>query len=175
MRKDKKSRKPVYYNIPMTMACVLFCLTLFTTHFTGGLYARYTATDTADDAARVAKFSVKHLLKENAEERTQLNVVMVPGQYKYTVDVTNNSEVDVNCTITLENTTDNLPLQLKVYKEGASDVEIDAATAVYSGNLDANSGTTTYVLCVTFPQENANSYINMLDVVEFSVLTEQID
>lgn len=48
----KKSRM----NIPMCLAFVLFCLTLFSMHFTNGLYARYVVSDSGRDEARVVKF-----------------------------------------------------------------------------------------------------------------------
>ena len=43
-------------NIPMCAACVLFCLTLFSFYFTGGLFARYTTNNAGSDSARVIKF-----------------------------------------------------------------------------------------------------------------------
>ena len=43
-------------NIPMCVACVLFCLTLFSFYFTGGLFARYVTNNEGVDSARVIKF-----------------------------------------------------------------------------------------------------------------------
>ncbi len=43
-------------NIPMCAACVLFCLTLFSFYFTGGLFARYITNNEGNDSARVIKF-----------------------------------------------------------------------------------------------------------------------
>lgn len=43
-------------NIPMALACVMLCLTLFTTSIVGGLLARYTTTGTGADRARVIRF-----------------------------------------------------------------------------------------------------------------------
>lgn len=43
-------------NIPMFMSVVLFWLTLVTTHFTGGLYAKYVVKGSGEDSARVIKF-----------------------------------------------------------------------------------------------------------------------
>ena len=43
-------------NIPMCLACVLLCLTLFSVHFSSGVVARYTATADSGDSARVIKF-----------------------------------------------------------------------------------------------------------------------
>ena len=43
-------------NIPICLAGVLLCLTLFSTHFTGGLFARYVSRDSGSDSARVIQF-----------------------------------------------------------------------------------------------------------------------
>lgn len=43
-------------NIPICLAGVLLCLTLFSTHFTGGLFARYISRDSGSDSARVIQF-----------------------------------------------------------------------------------------------------------------------
>ena len=187
--KKQKSRKSVPYNIPMTLACVLFCLTLVTTHMTGGLYARYVAADSAADIARVAKFNVGHEIKKgDGTLVTDLSLQLVPGVHQYGIDIINNSEVDVNCTIAVTNTTDNLPLHFNVYTaEEYNSMQVNSTTnsnilaqsvavnfaKTYS--IDANSGKTSYILTVTFPQENSADYINMLDIVQLSILTEQKD
>lgn len=86
MRKEKqKNRKAVPYNIPMVMACVLFCCTLVSMHFTGGLYARYTATDTSADGARAATFGQLELVQTvNGTEVGASNEIMVVP--KVTID-----------------------------------------------------------------------------------------
>ena len=43
-------------NIPLCLAALLFCLTLLSSHFTGGLYARYISRDSGEDSARVIRF-----------------------------------------------------------------------------------------------------------------------
>lgn len=43
-------------NLPLMMALVLFYLTVFSTYFTAGLYAKYVVTGNASDSARVIKF-----------------------------------------------------------------------------------------------------------------------
>lgn len=55
MAKYKKAQ----INIPMCLAAVLLCLTMFSLHFTGGLYAKYIVRDSGEDSARVAAFDVK--------------------------------------------------------------------------------------------------------------------
>ena len=54
MAKGKRSRAKV--NIPICLAGVLLCLTLFSIHLTGGIFARYTTTSTSSDSARVIRF-----------------------------------------------------------------------------------------------------------------------
>ena len=43
-------------NIPLCLACVLLCLTLFSFHFSGGVVARYSTTASSGDSARVIQF-----------------------------------------------------------------------------------------------------------------------
>lgn len=78
-------------NIPMALACVLLCLTLITTHLTGGLFARYTATAQASDSARVAKFQVTGTENGTVSVR---NDAVGNGEYLFTV--TNHSEVSIS-------------------------------------------------------------------------------
>lgn len=53
MRQSNR-RTPVVFHVGL----VLFCLVLFSTYLTGGLYARYTTTASGSDSARVAKFQI---------------------------------------------------------------------------------------------------------------------
>ena len=76
-------------NIPMFTALILLLLTMVTTHYTSGLYARYSSTAYGTDAARVAKFDVSFNLRDN-EDGT------------YTVTVNNNSEVSVKYSVIVE-------------------------------------------------------------------------
>ena len=65
----------------MWTAGVLFCLVLITTSMMGGLFARYTATETGSDSARVAKFGNLTLTEtgdfvESADKKT---AKIIPG------------------------------------------------------------------------------------------------
>ena len=80
------------FNIPMCAAFILFILTLISMHLTSGLFARYTATATGTDSARVAKFDVRGSLDRsditvNCKETGKSGV--------YTITVNNQSEVTV--------------------------------------------------------------------------------
>lgn len=77
-------------NIPMMLACVLLCLTLITTHLTGGLFARYTAKGEGGDSARVAKFHVT-----GTPEATVTINSNADRDETYMLTVTNHSEVAI--------------------------------------------------------------------------------
>ncbi len=95
-------------NIALFAAAVLLCLTLFTTHLTSGLYARYTTTASGSDSARVAKFEVKYTMPNNvvfdlAPSGTQSQSIEI--------EFTNNSEVTVRFGIKI---TTSVPLPNKL-------------------------------------------------------------
>ena len=45
-------------NPMLTLAAILLCLVMISTHFTSGLYAKYTSRSSAASSARVASFSI---------------------------------------------------------------------------------------------------------------------
>ena len=65
-------------NIPMCIAAVLFCLTLFSMHLTGGLYAAYTTSSSGGDSARVIKFG-NLTLTEEGDFYEANKLLIVPG------------------------------------------------------------------------------------------------
>ncbi len=68
-------------NIPMCVACVLFCLTLFSFYFTGGLFARYVTNNEGVDSARVIKFG-DITITETGDFTAQAdknNFIVIPG------------------------------------------------------------------------------------------------
>lgn len=58
MKKDKEKRRSslTFGEKMLFIAGILLCLVLITTAMMGGLFARYVASDTGQDSARVAKF-----------------------------------------------------------------------------------------------------------------------
>lgn len=54
--KPTRPAKTAIVNLPMCIACVLFCLTLISIRLTSGLYAKYVATGSDNDTARVISF-----------------------------------------------------------------------------------------------------------------------
>ncbi len=69
MERHRKIRK---VNLPMAIASVLFCLTLFSIYLTSGLYARYTSTGIGKDTARVITFGDLTFTEES-------NDFVIPG------------------------------------------------------------------------------------------------
>lgn len=94
-------------NIALYLAFLLFILALLSTHFTGGLYGRYSTNATGNSAARVAKFQVDVLGSGNLAADCAENDDLV-----YTLYVTNLSEVTVEYTVSV--TFDKAPESLGV-------------------------------------------------------------
>lgn len=93
-----KRKNPSRVNIPMCAAGVLLCLTLFSVHLTSGLYAKYTATATGSDSARVAKFEVDVSGQNLADITcTQSDT----DSSTYTITINNKSEVAVEYTLSV--------------------------------------------------------------------------
>lgn len=65
-------------NIPICLAAVLLCLTLFSFHLCGGLYAKYTVSDYSQDSARVIKFG-DLTLTEEGDFYDGSKLMIIPG------------------------------------------------------------------------------------------------
>lgn len=81
-----KAAKKAKLNIPMCLAGILFCLTLISVHLTGGLYAKYTASGTGSDSARVITFGELTLTetgdftsKTDSEKNEYKEFIIIPG------------------------------------------------------------------------------------------------
>ena len=126
-------------NIPMCAALVLLFLTMLSIHLTSGLYARYTATSTASDSARVAKFDV------TAE------VQPVDGKEgEFTLTVTNNSEVAVEYQVVVT-LSDRLDAEIRnpadITEANGNSVSGDKKTVTNSQwELAPNTGVRTHTL-----------------------------
>lgn len=77
MRPRRRQRAKM--NIPMCLACVLLCLTLFSLHFTSRLYARYTVSSSGADSARVITFGQIELTETGDFETDGKTMKLIPG------------------------------------------------------------------------------------------------
>lgn len=153
-------------NIPMILACILFCLTLFSFHFMGGLYAKYTAHTSASDEARVAKFEITEDNKSFTEE---LMISFAPGTIETEIQVANKSETAVAYTIAVENLTQNIPLQFQI----ADSTEVfEQAPQTYEL---AMGETDKYTIKLIWSYEDALQHIGKVDQVRIVLNAVQID
>lgn len=154
-------------NIPICVACVLLCLTLFSFHLCGGLYARYTSTATGSDYARVARFDVS---EAGACLSTDYLVeTVVPGTTTQRITVTNNSEVAVAYKVTVENTTQNIPFAFSV--NGSEPVQDLCSVVCY---LEPNS-TSDIAVSSVWSEDGALEYMGMVDLIKLSIRAVQVD
>ena len=151
------------------LAGVLLCLTLFSMHLTSGLYARYAASASGGDSARVAKFDIAQ--KGTLSELLLLDVY--PGfSAAYDIQLNNHSEVAVSYTVSVEQLTNNLPLELTWDGMVMSD-----NAAASSGTFEANTqDMEKYTLNVSWPKGvNDDAYSYELDALRVVVRVAQVD
>ena len=162
-------------NIPAIMAAILLCLTVLSACLLSGLYARFTAEDAENDEARVASFNIEG---SGFSQAINFNMTMNPGDVATkSLTVTNKSEVSVRYTVTLVNTTKNLPLCLH---DSASlsylnlDSERSFSYVLAPGGTDA----LTYGFEFLWPSDVNDGFVErsgMLDNICVTVLATQID
>ena len=160
------NRKASKINIPMFVACVLLCLTLMSLHLMGGIYARYVSVSEGSDSARVAKFGI-------SENKTAFSETFLlstrPGVENMEIAVENDSEVAVAYTVTVKNTTNNIPYSFSI---GGGAPEFSSCTS--TANLAPDSNATVTVSAI-WDAEGALDYMGMVDLITVSIIAQQID
>lgn len=177
MRKERNAKE----NILMCIVAVLLCATLFSMHLVGGLYARYTASMSGSDRARVAAFSITQAgtIFENIE------ATVTPGTTQsVTLTITNKSEVAMEYTLTVTNVTGNLtPLKFKLIPAGDTPL---VTTESYKNGISINGArqipgehVDQYTLNIVWDpsanEEDDLALIGMVDYITVSVTAAQID
>lgn len=171
-----KKKKFDFHTFVMRLAAVLLSLVMLTTGMISGRYARYVTSATGSDGARVAKFTVtQQSIKYGETDLTAVTIPMpeiLPGGSE-TVDVlvTYDTEVAVRNIISVTNKYGNLPLTLSVGEKGGT-----ASVGTFEGVYPSGAYTKEYAVTVTWPADsNSQNYIGMVDLLEITVTTEQID
>jgi len=185
-------------NVPFCVAIVLLCLTLVSMHLTGGLFARYTATTSASDSARVANMSTVSFvvvkgsdvqLSETTELLVQpgksMEVNIVVRNYGTSEDASSTEdvcEVALKCSVSARNITGNLPFTLSLAKKGQEDAQTATGTNPVSIGEDqilfeaGVASTQEYTLSIVWPEgENTADLAFEIDALEITVNTEQVD
>lgn len=154
-------------NIPVCVAGVLLCLTLFSAHLTSGLYARYITTASGEDGARVAIFDITD---DGAYFSDQLLVESAPGEEVYKpIRVINNSEVTVAYVVTITNTTGNIPYLFSVD-------ESTPVSGVCTVTCQLAPGAEKLVeISASWSVDGALEYMGMVDLVKITIVAQQVD
>jgi len=169
----EKNKSPMM-NIPMVMALILLCLTLISTHFTAGLYARYVSRAAGSDSARVAKFNITESVFYDGNSH-QLNssfsVGITPDDTAVIVFTVNNqSEVTVKCSILVENVYRNIPFEMKMNGVNSVNGLLEVNNIYLSSNASED-----FSLDIVWSKEGALEYIKKTDLVRITLIVEQVD
>lgn len=159
------------------LAAILLMLVLVTTSIVSGRYARYTASATANDSARVAKFSVTqtaNFIGDGTQTKTLLY-----GQDNM-ISVTNDSEVAVRYSIEITTVYGNMPLRFSVSQgEGENEVvteltEVEEGKYLFSADMAPNS-TAEYNLIAQLAANTDDAFAGMVDLIQITLKATQID
>lgn len=171
--KKSNRRTPIVFYVGILLAC----LTLVSIHMTSGLYARYTTSASGQDSARVARFAVTETLQVIKADGTTGDTFVVgdvlrPGaSTTYTFTVQNNSEVAVS--LTVQNT------EYPIGNEGEiSNTRYDELPIQVSGGAVVLQPGETRDVVFTLTWDPAKidpSYGYMIDMVELTVIVQQVD
>ncbi len=147
--------------IAFRLGLILLCLLLVTVYMMSGIYARYSSTATASSRAKVAKFEFSDNLNTQVEPLSTNATELYPGWNKrINIEIQNKGEVTLTCKVTIENLTNNLPI------ENTSSQSVTVA----SGKTETVSVT------LQWPEDkNSVEYEGKTDVLRISVSVEQAD
>lgn len=159
-------------NIPIRVAGVLLCLTLFSTYLVTGLFARYTAGAQSSDNARVAKFSIQG----SCNLTESIEASLIPGgSIPATVLIQNDSEVAVEYTVDVTNVTNNLPLRFRMEKV-ASSPTVQAENTTFTAQQLPGNHTDQYTLYIDWGEADGDlARMGMVDYITVTVTAAQID
>lgn len=137
---------------------------------TGVTLSGYVSTTFSGDQARVAKFEIE----EPGYQEVLVTADLVPGeQSSHLLEVRNKSEVAVEYTIAVKNTTGNLPLSFTVDGVGADETSGEFS---YTEPLQPNESKRSYVLQIMWPEDiSSPDYAGMVDLIKVTVTANQKD
>ena len=181
MKKSNKRAPRIFY-----LGIFVLCMTLFSSHMTGGLYARYTSNASGSDSARVARFDVA-IDFTDGHEFVLSRYEAGKGVLDYVISVASQSEVAVTYDVVLifsqtppdwvvVEIDENIPTSIA---DGAGGTKIYTFTKVGSLGPTTTEQELSHHLTFTMPtleQMNANTYPDFNDLgVKIVVQATQID
>lgn len=167
---------------------VLLCMVLASFWLMCNIYARYSTQASGSDSARVARFDVQ---ETGTLSEQIINANVYPGfSERYTVGVTNNSEVTIEYVMNVKNKYNNLPLQFRMLDSAGKEITTNSseASSEYalskSDEIVAGDSTEhTYQLEISWPVSQTNEgedsqdpdYAGKVDVIEITLKAIQKD
>ena len=176
MKKSNKRAPLIFY-----LGIFVLCMTLFSSHMTGGLYARYTSNASGSDSARVARFDVS--IELPTKEEFDLNCYDAAKQsIDYQISVTPTAKNEVAVQYSLVVTFAEAPpswLVLSIPGESAPSVT-DGRTVYTFANIGTfspmNTTPQTFTLTVTVPEGTPSTEVGNYNLAaKVSVEVTQID
>ncbi len=161
-------------NIPIYAAAVLLYMTMISSYCISGVYASYATSEVLGDNARVAKFSVKGdgILSQPVEAE------LVPGTKETaSLNIYNNSEVTVEYTISVSNETGNLPLELRMTKEGdPTPIQVGTGSVTLTAQQLPGEHVDRYGLDIEWKAEDDDpEWMGKVDYIAVTVTAVQVD
>ncbi len=170
-KKVYRKANPILY-----FACLLCCLVVITTSMTGNIYAKFVASESAADSARVAKFDVS-VSNTYGETPSEIKLATGATTASYSFTVTSNSEVAVKYDVVVSWTGEwptNVTLALDdgsaVQPTGTSHTFVDAGSFTVSDAGATNTKEHNLTLAATVFGEPVN-----LTGIQVDVVASQID
>ena len=167
------------------LGVVLLCVMLMSTHLTGNLYARYSATATGSDSARVARFSITNTLTTPTQNTAVSLNFYDPEKLEDTItfEVSSSSEVAVkyDVVVTLPSGSDYSWLSIALDNKtpitgtGITNVFTFSDVGTFAPNeTDKQVRTLTFSILESY-QGNPGGLTDITGDVQITVHAEQID
>lgn len=161
-------------NIPMCVAYVLFCLTMFSVSLSGNLYARYTAKDISQDSARVA------VMAANASYMLDRELPVAPGEsVEFTLDLVNSAnghvcEVTQNYSMFVESLTENMELDFEYFLlDGGEETKTELVSGTFYAGVEASVTCKVKITWTGVPQPASSAF--EVDGIRVVIQAEQVD
>ena len=170
-------RKRYSVNIPMFIAGALFCLVIFSVHFTSGIYARYSTTAEGNDSARVASFGELKITETGDFDNEGKKAMLLPGvDLKKDVEVTfGKSEVATIVFVEVKVSGNwEVSLSAKDFSFRGSDVQWQIADGWTVLNEASAVGSKTSVF-VYYREVPANEEFGPVDVIKGGIIKVSTD
>lgn len=152
--KQQNKKTPLVFRVGLALLCAI----ILSIHLMGGIYARYSTSDSASDRARVAIFSFEDDLSEQSQI---VSLSLIPGESIPTmITIKNDGEVTLRYVVTIENLTHNLPIEDQIVTSGEI---VSGGTSSLDWKIEWSES------------DNSVEYMGKMDVLRIVVIVEQVD